>query len=83
MSGFVGYSGLTDLSSYATISNNLTDVIAGNLVDNNYKLVSAQSAYVNSRGWQLADGTTPMEGVQSTPPLRGLFRNIRVGEVEP
>lgn len=48
---------------YRTVQNNLAGTTASNLVSssNEYKLVSGQSQYVGSRGWQLADGSTPMD----------------------
>lgn len=46
-----------------TYTNNLAGSLTAGYVDanNEYKLVSGQSAYVGSRGWQLSDGLTPME----------------------
>ena len=48
---------------YEVVQNNLTSTTASNLVSslNEYKLVSGQSQYIGSRGWQLADGSTPMD----------------------
>ena len=52
-----------DGTSTFTISNQLANTTASTLVNsaNEYKLVAGQSQYVGSRGWQLADGTTPMD----------------------
>lgn len=57
-------------SSCFTSSNNLTGTNASSLVDSadNYKLVPAQSSYVGTRGWQLADGSTPMDRAYTQPP---------------
>lgn len=52
---------------YRTVQNNLADTTAANLVDSfdDYRLIETQSAYVGSRGWQLADGSTPLDGSAS------------------
>lgn len=59
-----------NLSAYATLANNLTNTTASELVNSadEYKLVAGQAAYIGSRGWQFADGSTPMERIY-TPPL--------------
>jgi len=59
---FLHHSNLT-LSDVLTDTDNLKDTTASNLVDSadEYKLVSGQSSYVGTRGWQLSDGLTPME----------------------
>lgn len=69
----ISHSNTIPLSAIATVSNNLTNTNAALLVDaaNNYKLVSAHSAYVGSRGWQFADGSTPMEWSYTPPVQRG------------
>lgn len=57
------------LSNYATVANNLTNTTASTLVDSadSYKLQPAQSAYIGTQGWQLADGSTPLETSGGTP----------------
>jgi hypothetical protein len=52
----------TSWSSSDTYTNtdNLTDTDTANVVDSNGLLIPAQSAYVGSRGWQLAGGDTPL-----------------------
>jgi hypothetical protein len=47
-----------------TLSDNLTNTTATNLIDpdDDYKLIESQSAYVGSRGWQFSDGSTPLDG---------------------
>lgn len=51
------------IGCYEVVQNNLTSTTASTLVNSadEYKLQPAQSAYIGSRGWQLADGSTPME----------------------
>ena len=58
------------LSNYATLANNLANTTASNLINssNEYKLVPAQASYIGSRGWQLANGSTPMELGSTSPP---------------
>ena len=63
---------VSTFTSSVTVANNLTNTTPSALIDtgNQYKLVSAQSTNVGSRGWQLANGSTPMElGSASTPPV--------------
>jgi len=70
---YIYYSGTTTITNYATLANNLTSTTASTLVDsaNDYKLVAGQSAYIGTRGWQLADGSTPMEGTYEPSPVNG------------
>lgn len=71
LNSFIGNSNGT--GCYQTVTDNLTNTMASTLIDssNDYKLQPAQSAYVGTRGWQLADGTTPMEGTYEPPPAGG------------
>jgi hypothetical protein len=69
VTNYLSYPSSSTLTNYATYTDNLTGSDASLLVDsaNNYKLVSGQSAYIGSRGWQLADGSTPMDGTYTPP----------------
>lgn len=62
-------------SSYSTVAESFTGSNATLLIDatNGYKLVPAHSAYIGSRGWQLADGLTPLELASSegSLPIKG------------
>ena len=46
-----------------TETDNLKASVVADVVDasNEYKLIAGQSGYVGSRGWQLSDGSTPLE----------------------
>jgi hypothetical protein len=67
ITNFIGRNVAT-FTSTVSITNNLTNTSASALIDsgNEYKLVSAHSASVGSRGWQLSNGSTPMQ-LGSTP----------------
>lgn len=64
----VSYSPTHIYSNFATEIDNLNGSEVNLFVDSadEYKLISEQSAYVGSRGWQLSDGLTPMELSEST-----------------
>lgn len=79
MTDFISHSGGVNLGEVATISENLTNATASKLVDEAYLLIGRQSQYVGSRGWQFADGSTPMDGAY-TPPQNSPAapKNLRV-----
>lgn len=66
-----------------TLTDNLTDTNVAALidVDDDYKLISGQSEYIGSRGWQLSDGHTPMElsGTTATIPTISAPSGFRTG----
>jgi hypothetical protein len=66
-----------------TQTDNLTDTVAANLVDSedDYKLVSGQSGYIGSRGWQLSDGSIPMDPETTTPSQSGVtMSGVTIGQ---
>jgi len=59
--------GWSTSTSY-TNADNLSDTVAGNLIDEDLLLLPAYSAYIGLRGWQLPDGSVPLTGGGYDPP---------------
>ena len=52
-------------ATYLTSTDTLTGAI--DIIDTSGKLTSGYAQYVGTRGWQFADGSTPMEGFYAPP----------------
>ena len=68
-----------DYQSNLVINNNLGGT--SGIIDANGNMLGEYNSYLGSAGWQFADGSTPIAGTPTA--ARRLFRNFRVGEVEP
>ena len=66
---YYGWDDSSTILNCLTDSNNLKGVSATGIIDSNGLLTAGYSSSLGTRGWQLADGSTPMgAGSDTTPP---------------